>query len=323
MLAAFACTVRPEAVLIVLVLAAFHVRSLRQLLLFATPLVLIGALHIGVLTYVYGSPVPQSVRAKADNHGLGVQPSRVVAIFTQAFAPSAYSFALLPFALLGIALAFLWRTATRAFVAFALAVVAAYALAGAKTWGWYFYAPLVAWSVACGLGCEAVFGFGARAVQRFESVAKLAPIALALLAVVAVATTARVHPDRVTPYVYEPMREWCESAKLTANRTRIVASDIGAIGYYSDALILDSEGLVWPQALGSLHQVDVVREHAPEYAMFVANQDRLAQFLRDPIAQLYEPVARFNTRGDRELHPALDSLPERWEQDYVVFRRKP
>jgi hypothetical protein len=322
MLAALACTVRPEAVLFAGALAAFHVRSLRQLARFAAPLVVVGALYAGALTYVYGSPIPQSVRAKADNHGLGAQGSRVLAIAAQAFAPSAYALALLPIASLGIVLAFLWRSAARAFIAFALAVVCAYALAGAKTWGWYFYAPLTAWSIACGLGCEAVFEFVARAVQRIETFAKLAPFALALLAVAAVATYARLRPDRVTPLVYEPMRAWCDSERPAAHGARIVASDIGALGFFSGALILDSEGLVWPQARGSLHQVDVVRDEHPEYAMFVANQARLATFLRDPIAQGYEPVARFNTRGDRELHPSIDSLPDRWEQDYVVFRRK-
>lgn len=322
LLAALACTVRPEAVLFVAALAAFHVRSLRQLCLFAAPVAIVGALYAGVLTHVYGSPIPQSVRAKADNHGLGVQSARVLAIFSQAFAPSAYALALLPIALLGIALAFLWRSATRAFVAFALAVVTAYALAGAKTWGWYFYAPLAAWSIALGLGCEAAFDFAARAAQRVERAGKWAPFALASLSVVAVAAVARLRPDRVTPFVYEPMREWCESAQLSARGARIVASDIGALGFFSDALILDSEGLVWPQGLGSLYQVDVVREQDPEYAMFVANQARLATFLRDPVAQRYEPVARFNVRGDRELHPPIETLPDRWEQDYVVFRRR-
>lgn len=322
LLSALACTVRPEAVLLVAALAAFHVRSLRQLIQLAVPLFVIGVIYVGVLTSIYGTPIPQSVRAKADNHGLGPQAVRVATIFAQAFAPSAYALALLPVTLLGLALVFAWRISARAFAAFAFAVAASYALAGAKTWGWYFYAPLAMWCIALGVGCEAGLEFVARASPKFAKLAGGAAIAFALLAVAAVASYSGLRPDRVTPLVYEPMQRWCAEREPPIRHARIVASDIGALGYFSGALILDSEGLVWPDAPGALHQVDAVREQLPDYVMIVMNRGRYAPFTADPIAARYEPVARFNVRGDRELHPAPDSLPDTWVQDYIVFARR-
>jgi hypothetical protein len=158
------------------------------------------------------------------------------------------------------------------------------------------------------------------ASTRLRPLATHVPIAAAAVAVVAAATFSQVLPDRVTPEVYEPMRRWAEERGLRERNDSIVASDIGAIGWYG-GLILDTEGLVWPQGRDFEHQIDVVRAHRPDYVVVVVRRDKIVRFMADPLFTEYRPVQRFNTTGDRTLEPVAALLPHWWEQDYLVYER--
>lgn len=323
-LAALDCTVRPEAVMLVAILAVMYLRSWREIVSFAIPVAVVGLIATVGLSWIYGQPIPQSVRAKAGGHGLGPHLSRVAAILAQGLGPSLAMRAAVPVAGLGFALAFLWRTPARAFIAFGLAIVSAYCAVGVKTWGWYFFVPLTAWCAALGIGVDATAEFLARAkpAWRMERPSTGASLALAASVVVTVALFARAYPDRVTPHVYGAMREWIAKEHIQRDKPTILASDIGAIGFYSDTQILDSEGLVWPEARKFGWQLDVIKAHRPDYLMLVVTSYRLEPFINDPIAALYEPLARFTTTDDERLAPDVASLPFWWEQDYIVYRRR-
>lgn len=322
-LAALDCTVRPEAVLLVGLLPLFYVRSWRDGLRYLAPVLAIGVLYASYLCHVYGSPIPQSVRAKAGVSGLKPRTYRVPDILSESFGPSTMMRILIPAAGLGYGIVFLWRSQLRAFVAFALLIVAAYLSAGVKTWGWYFYAPRVAWCVTFALGTDALLEFLGRATPRLrvDHMRAWAPSLLSCVTVAAVLVNTRLHPERVTPCVYEKMGEWAESAGLREGSRTIVASDIGAVGYFTGARILDSEGLVWPEARQLVKLVDVVRKHRPDYVILVATQFRVKPFVADPISQDYRPIRRFNTTDDADLRPDPEQLPRWWEQDYIVYER--
>jgi hypothetical protein len=322
LLAALDCTVRPEAVLLVGVLALFYVRSWKQALSYFAPVAVVGGVVTALLCNVYGQPIPQSVRAKAGTHGLRPHLDRIADILARSFGPSLGMRVMVPLATLGYILAFAWKSRMRAFITFALLMVSAYLAAGVKTWGWYFYVPLVAWCAALGTGSDALLEFlgRARSALRFEVLGTRAVLALACVVVVVVALYSRRFPDRVTALVYQPLQKWVTGAGLEARHKTMVASDIGAIGFFSDTLILDSEGLVWPEAVFT-KQVDVIRKHKPDYVMLVANKPRITPFVADPIAQDYRPIVRFNITGDAELRPDPATLPTWWEQDYIIYER--
>ena len=68
-----------------------------------------------------------------------------------------------------VALGFLRSLASpvRTFVGFSMLIVAGYGASGAKTWGWYYYVPLTAWTLAAGLGAEGLFEWlNTRALRR-------------------------------------------------------------------------------------------------------------------------------------------------------------
>jgi hypothetical protein len=319
--AALACTIRPESVLLVMILGVAHVRSRRDLVAYAAPVLGIGALYTGALTYVFGTPIPQSVTAKAGESAETFGLTRTKDVLAQAFGPTREARIVFPLVALGFACSLF--SPLRTFVAFAMAMVLAYVASGVKTWGWYFYIPLVSWSIGLALGVQALAALVARRLPRGHvpfALGQHVPLVASVAAVVGMGVFTQLYPDKVSPRVYEPLRLWAEESELRARNASIVASDIGVIGWYG-GLILDTEGLVWPEARSYAEQVDVVRAHRPDYVVVVARRERLVRFVADPVFSEYRPVQRFNTTGDADLAPATGGLPAWWEQDYLVYER--
>ncbi len=319
-LAALACVVRPEAVLLVAILAAVHLRSTRQALAFLSPVAAIGLASLAALWISYGHPLPQSVRAKAATHGLGLRIHRMLQVLQQAFLPLAWTAPALPLVALGCVRALRSERGLRSFCCFALAMTLAYLLAGVKTWGWYYQIPLTAWCVGFGLGAERLLSWRTGPRAALDRAGVTCAAAFVLLA--ATLGLTRLYPDRITPGVYVPMRAWAEREGLATNGRQVEASDIGAIGYYSRAMVLDSEGLVWPGARSYRGQLALIRARRPEYVLMVAERGRLAPFQADPVFQDYRPVARFNAAGEADLDPDPATLPEHWTQDYIIYARQ-
>jgi hypothetical protein len=322
-LAALCCLVRPEALFLVIALAWFHHRERAKLVRFAAPIALIGLVAVAILCRVYGQPLPQSVVAKARHSERLGRLSRVSEILAQAFGPTLPMRLFVPIAALGYLRGLLGGSRLRPLFAMAIAMVGAYCLVGTKTWGWYYYIALVTWVIALGLGSESIAErFGALRPLNREGPAPRALVpAMAIVAIALMAYVTGGHPDRITPNVYRPLEQWAKEAKLAERGVRVLASDIGAVGFYSQARILDSEGLVWPEALPYNHdQVKILREYLPEYVVWVVTNVRLGRFLADPeIAGKYRAIQRFNENDDHDLTP--NKITPYWEQDYIVYER--
>ena len=323
-LAALDCTVRPEAVMLVGLLALLYVRSWRDARRYFGPVLVVGVLASATLWIAYGHPIPQSVRAKAGAHGLGPHLDRMSAILAQGLGPSPAMRVVFPLAALGFVLAIVCHAPVRPFVLFGLSIVAAYCAVGVKTWGWYFYVPLTAWCAALGIGTDGVFEFVGRAkpAWKLDHMSSGASLTIAAIVVGSFAGFTRLYPDRVSLAVYAPMQAWIREEGLDRSDATVIASDIGALGYFSGARILDSEGLVWPEARRYARQVEVIKSYRPDYVMLVVNRSRIPPFRSDPIYEEYEPLRRFTLTYDSNLEPQDAALPTWWEQDYIVYRRR-
>lgn len=320
-MASLACLTRPEGVLIVAAVTALHVRSRRDALQFFVPIALVGSISVAWLTSVYGSPIAQSVRAKAGRHGLGPDSGRSLATLVQAFAPQMLLQALAPLTLLGFVRAWRERSLVLSFVVFGACLPLAYLAAGAKTWGWYYYAPLTATCVGLGLGLDLARARTGQFGERLSRVA-VAPLSVGAPALASAVALRCLAPDRVTPRVYEPLAALLGKLDLERNQHRLLASDIGAVGYFSRGCILDSEGLVWPPAREYADQAQAVAGERPEYVMVVVNQRRMSAWLAHPVSADYAPIARFSAAGATALDPGLERLPHSWAQDYLVYQRR-
>src|SRR6185436_3910602 len=133
------------------------------------------------------------------------------------------------------------------FAAFSTSIVVAYLIAQPKTWGWYFYAPMLAWVGWLGLGSEQIVRWiGFKRLQLSSRTLQSCTLAGCALCLIAVWFFPRLRPDNVTPRVYEHFEAWSKEARITERQPTILASDIGAVGWYANTRILDSAGLVWP-----------------------------------------------------------------------------
>jgi hypothetical protein len=327
---AMACTLRPECVLLVVVLSVVALIERRSLARFLAPVVLIGAAVAGTLQWIYGSPISHSVTAKIAVHSGEQKPgfSRVPDILAQAFGASQEMRMLTALVAIGALAMLLRRSKLLPFAAFATLIVAAYLLARPKTWGWYFYAPLVAWVAWLGLGCEQIvrwIGFDKFRIPH-ATLVRRSTVAGCCLCVGVVAAFPLVRADKVTPLVYERFETWATEAHIAERKATISASDIGAIGWYTNAMIYDAEGLVWPEALKLPRHVDQVRKYLPDYVVLVVRRSRLKPFRIDSpeLAARYRPIRRFsevNKSGLDKLNPDIGELPDWWEQDYIIYER--
>jgi hypothetical protein len=321
-LTVLACTLRPEAVLLagLLSLHAWQEHRARR---FLVPLLVGGGLIALALTLAYGSPIPQSIVAKASRHSDASALATMREILVQAYLPHAQYWPALPFVAIGIVRALRSALPLSILARFSFAIVLSYAIARPHTWGWYYYVPLTSWVVALALGLE--WGWqrlgASRKHAELEGFAPHAAMAVGLV-VIFLGTRGRV--DRVSERVYAPLRDWALEAGLASGSARVLASDIGALGWYGRGPVLDTEGLVWPPAVSARGaQLELIHAERPEYAMITATRGKIAplradaEFMRD-----YLPIRRFSVDGETALDPPLDALSESWVQDYIVYERR-
>jgi hypothetical protein len=327
-LAAATCLVRPEGVLLAGILFVAQARKPMDLVRFTVPIVLVGAIAVAALTAVYGTPIPQSVTAKSAMQGenpVAEKAARFWTILSQAFLPRTVYAAALPFAALGAWRALGTAGALRTFTLFALAISASYLAARPHTWGWYYYVPLTGWVVWIALGLESAWRWCAHRAgpALAHAVDSFAPQALgvAIAALAVYASSRQVSP--IPAQVYGPLWAWAERTSAAEPGARILASDIGAIGYAWKGTVLDSEGLTWPDALVQRTPAAMIAATNPEYLMIVAERPRLRHLSQHAdLLAAYEPIARFNATGETRLDLAPEDVPMDWSQDYLIYRRK-
>lgn len=322
LLAAFTAAVRPEGVLLFPLLAWRSMRDWRTLLRFCLPAASVGLVYLVVMTAYFGSAIPHSVVAKAVHH-VGHGSGRALRILTESFAPSAPLLVLLPLTLVGCGRLLVFGRTARGFTLFALALTGAYLLARPAVWGWYFYPALTAVCIWAGAGVAVVVRrLSHHLTETLESRrARRVEMAICVACVVPVAGFAWYRgPSPVRRDIYRPMAAWARAQDT--GEVSILAYDIGAIGYYTGARILDAAGLVWPEAVHERSIPRLLEEHQPDYALVTAVASNVAALRDDPFAAShYVPIRRFNTLGEADLTPSARSLPVHWRQDYLLYAR--
>jgi hypothetical protein len=328
LLTAATCLTRPEGVLLALALAVSLVRRPRDLVRFAVPIAVVGLVAMAVLVGVYGTPIPQSVTAKSAMQGPDLaaeKAARLSRILRESFLPRTAYALLLPFALAGLVRALRAGVALRALSLFALGISAAYLVARPHTWGWYYYVPLAGLVLWIALGVEGAYAWIARrASARFAyAVESFAPQLASAAAVVAEFLFASRSVSPIPDRVYAPIWAWAERTSRAEPGARILASDVGAIAYRWHGIVLDSEGLTWPEAVWLRQPLAIIAQEKPEYLLVVAERPRLRHLSLGPeIMAQYEPILRFNATGETRLDLAPEDVPMAWSQDYLVYRRK-
>jgi hypothetical protein len=329
--AALATTVRPEGILVFPVLLLCPMRPLRQACRLLAPAVLGLLAYTLTLTSYFGTPIPHCVLAKAALYGGLEGWRRVSEIVTDAFAPSWPMIAALPLTVVGCASCLRAGGVLRAYSIYALSLTAAYLAARPMMFDWYYPPVLTADCLWIGSGVVRLLESGTPSlVHRVGFHWRGISIGTAALAVSLVGATAyRLGPSLVDTRIYQPLQRWAD--QNASPRTTIMACDIGCLGYVTKARILDSGGLVWPEARRHPQEPALLKRYQPDYAFIIASPARIKVMQTDAdLARLYEPVLRFNAgNDDRTVLPessltrqAARTWAANWHHDYILYQRR-
>lgn len=324
LVAVLAATVRPEGVLVLPLLAVGHLRSARTTVRLLGPATMLGVAYLIGMTLTFGSPIPQSVTAKADHYLGDGGWRRVIEIFTNAFVPSVPLRVAAPLTVVGIVAAIRSRGPLRSWTVFVLTLTTAYLIARPIMPGWYYYPMLTGVSASIGLGAAILLERllpATAALFKHRTFRATATVVLCCLVAPVAWVALRTGQSAVRDEIYTPMQSWAASA--TTPDTTLLAFDIGCIGYVSDARVLDAGGLVCPAAKSERSPDALVKLHRPDYALMTAVQQWIGPMQTDPVlSTTYVPIRRFTAGLDGCLAPSPDALPTLWQQDYILYARR-
>jgi hypothetical protein len=329
-LAALATLVRPEGLLLVALLAGHALRSRAGLRRLALPVALIGGVALAWLLGVYGDVLPQPLRVSLPLGAVAggrAGLARAWDTLRQAFCPQLLCLPLLPLVLFGLARSFRRGTALSIVTLCALLISAGYVAARVPAGFWYFHLPLSVWCAWLGQGFAAlVVRLHARlSVDTLELARQRAIVFGGPLLLLAFGSVAAARREPIDERVYGPLQSCARAIGRVEPRARILAADIGALGWAWRGTVFDSEGRTWPQAALYGDPNRMIRELRPEYLLIDAERRRVEHFYADrELCERYVPVARFSASGASELELELDleRLPRSWVPDYLLYRRR-
>ncbi|MGV3723837.1 MAG: hypothetical protein ACO1SX_23315 [Actinomycetota bacterium] len=305
-LAAAACLLRPDGVLLAGVLALAHVWVRRpfaraSLLWFVAPV----AVWLLVATLVYGSPVPTSVSAKLAYPDYGAFK---LSTALRSVGPRLGVFVLL-LGGWGIAEVHLKARPLSPFVAWTALYLLAFTRAPNFLW---YYAPAMPGLILLGVAGLTRVARGippptwrpAWVANTRRLAAVLACTALLLLASADLSEhrdfVARTHGPDVTG-AYRSMGVWLQ--RNTPAEAVVATPEVGYIGYFSRRRILDLAGLCSPEVIPYLKRrayADVVHDFQPDFVALTTEGGRPLHraILESPwFAEHYHERIRFPYRG--------------------------
>lgn len=308
---------RPEGFVAALVVLVFADRRAR---------VVAGAILatvVAVLWGYYGSPIPQSVTAKAVTYGVGERP--VAIEWLEGFVPAflkrqwqelneaqhlfSISVLTLPAAILGMAHMMRERRASGAIALAGLIVLFGYAALGVPYFGWYFVLPVFGWSVAVAAGLP----------QVIRSRLVWAALAVYVLTDALFLGQLYIGRDQTEGWLFGTAATTLRDA--SHGRGTVFLEPIGHIGYVSGLRVIDEVGLVSPEIprmrmRGPGWYTDVVRKRRPDYlvvrpALIDKNQ---------PLAGIAAPFRSLAER-DSVFIDYMPVAPRNAADELLVLRR--
>lgn len=326
MLAALCYFLRPEALLLIAILCGLELlsaRNFRALRLPAAAFAVLVPLLFVIYRY-YGHVLPQSVLAKSQ-----IEHPSVLTNAKMLLAPDPISAVFLLLAVWG-GMAFFFHggfrqnSVLRTLALWFACYVGAYLIARPQIWSWYAepiqYVQLCFAAIG-GANLLGKLGTVRNSMGRPNSPALWPSVgAVAVVACFWVLLWGKYGPSGVTRSVYRPLEQWTRQHDL--HKSTILAEDIGVVGYYSNAYIYDTAGLVWPSALRYKTIEKMIEVYRPDYLFLNARQSDIEMLRKSGFAGRYQPIGRYSDTGDINLKMDPKVYPTSWKQDYIFFKRR-
>ncbi len=310
-LASITFFIREEALILVAILIAleFFQRSKLHALRLAGVSILAVIPGLAIIYYSYGSIIPQSVLIK-----LGWRSPTFFYPLHDLLLNDPVGIVLIPFTILGGWLVKQKRGQMQTIVIWMLLLILIYCANHSRIMPWYGEVSHFGQFILGSLGLGIILQRSTKISRLFSQNWMLYSSTLAILAIWSF-IACKVGPSRVTTNIYTRLEQWGSSHSLQS--ATIMASDIGALGYYSDATILDLDGLVWPTELRK-DPVQVVRVFKPTFLFLIRSRQSYNLMQNSVIRDSYLQTREF--AQDSGVMP-LQSAPDSWNQNYVLFQR--
>lgn len=313
-LAAVLSFVRPEGAILIglLLLKLIFARCWKKLLLSLSLVTIIVVPPLIYLQSVYGSFVPHSITVKSND--LYVSPLQVA---QRLLVPEVFAIALLPLSIYGLALSLKGNSLLRMMSTWVGLYLASYLVMRPSVWSWYSLPVQFGLVLFAGIGLAHLID-NLKFFRGFAKKINLSYVGSFCAAITWVLLSAMQGESGVTRNIYEPLRAWGNGAGLESKM--ILATDIGAIGYYTNAYIYDGLGLVTPDAARHNALISVLREHSFDYLFLNATKETMQIFSDQQIGNRYSPIKRFSKAGFTAMDIDTKQYPNGWVQDYILFR---
>lgn len=311
-LLASAYFLRPEAVILLLVVFSYDWYHNRRFPLLQTIIVL---LTIGIpLCFIYGyygQILPQSVVAKSS---IGRQP--LIPLIRIILIPDPLFYLIFPLALIGFIENFRKEIVFGITGTWLILYILAYILKAPHTWSWYFYSTDVIQLIFASLGLYSLlirFGKGREIRSAHLAWIFCSPDSL-------VSGSSYQGRSGVEKNVYgELEKDFRDSAGLSNNL--FFADDIGALGFFTRGRIYDNQKLVTPQAAIFPDARERIVHVRPDYLFIYCDPTYLGLMENDTaLSKRYRFIKRYAVGGEKG-YPEKSGLSNRFKQDYILFKK--
>lgn len=302
-LASINCFVRPEGIILVLVIFGYLISTKERKQLIKLTLIggIIALVGLSIIYLNYGSILPQSILAKSELKGISIFEV-IASIFWKDkltllllipsiiyFYQNRYNKTLL---LIGI-----WIFS---FISF-------YIITKPLVWTWYCY-PI--WFIISITGILQLLNFISKFNFNFNKIKYLVMVIPILFSI----TIYYFIPNKVENNIYKELESYFYN--FDSHQYTIYANDIGAIGYFSKQFIFDSESLIHNVANKYKNKEDIVIYKKPDY-LFINNTSMNLEILKNELIN-YKFIRTFSSTGNTEF-PKIH--PKYWTQEYLLYKK--
>ncbi len=312
-LAAVCYFIRPESLVLtgILIMVEGFSHSWKKALLFSAAAAGTLVPLLLVQYSFYGSVFPQSVLSKSRSVG-----ESFLTVGKELVLPDVFCIVMMPLAVYAAVKYYRRSELVSILLWWWVGYVAAYFIVRPKIWSWYGEPVHYGEFVFAAVGVADLVKNVSRLKVKDIRVAGLAGGAVVLIWVFLLWKNG---PSPVTAHIYGEIESWCTSRNVSKNS--MLASDIGAIGYYSSAKVLDVAGLVWPEASAYSSVGQIVMQHHPDYLFLNSTRSNVSMMSRPPLNALYTPVRRFSVNRSSDLDLRPEKFEDAWSQDYILFSK--
>jgi hypothetical protein len=312
-LLASAYFLRPEAIILLLVMFSYDWYHNRRFPLLQTIIVLLG---IGIpLCFIYGyygQILPQSVVAKSS---IGREP--LIPLIQNILIPDPLFYLIFPLALIGFVENFRKDIIFGITGTWLMLYILAYILKAPHTWSWYFYSTDVIQLIFASLGLYSLL-MRLRKGREIRAAYQAWIFSLPLFVWFLVALIRG--RSGVEKNVYgELEKDFRHSVRPSDNL--FFADDIGALGFFTGGSIYDNQKLVTPWAAIFPDARERIVHVWPDYLFIYCDPTYQGLMENDPVlSKRYRFIKRYAVGGEKG-YPEKAGLSNRFKQDYILFKR--